>query len=67
MTSPKQVAYGSLLTATEQVSNIIIRAKSSQHPLELDAAVVAKLIEAQQALFEAQRLIERKPKAEARP
>lgn len=44
--------------AGENISRGITQAKSSAHPLQVSDAVLAKLIEAQQAVFAAQRLLE---------
>jgi len=48
-----------IFDAGEAVTRVIVRAKSSQHALVLSNEVVAKLIEAQQAIFAAQRLMEK--------
>jgi hypothetical protein len=57
MNELQKTAYGTMFDAGETISKLIVRAKASMQPLELPDEIVAKLIEAQQALFAAQRLM----------
>jgi hypothetical protein len=58
MNEHQKKAYGSVMDIGEAISKLIVHAKSSMQPLELPEAVVLKLIEAQQAVFAANRLMQ---------
>ncbi len=58
MTKEQQKAYNDLIQATDMIKKIIVGCKSITHDLELPSLVVDKLIEAKEALFQAQRDIE---------
>lgn len=55
---PDEQAYSDILDAGEMISKTVARAMSTTHGLSLHAEVLAKLAEAQQAIFAAQRLME---------
>jgi hypothetical protein len=55
----RKAAYGSMMTIGEDVNRLIVHAKASQQPLALSADVLAKLVETQEAVFAAMRLMEK--------
>ena len=58
MTPRQAITYKLLFDVGDVLGRQITYAKSSAHSLELPDAVTAKLIEAQQAVFAAQRMME---------
>ena len=56
---PMKTTMNALFDAGDLIGVQITRARSSSHPLTLPADVLAKMVEAQQAVFAAQRLLER--------
>lgn len=50
-------AFSSLMTVGDDIGRLITHATATQQPLNLPGSVVAKLREAQQAIFAAQRIM----------
>jgi len=57
MNEHQKQAFVTVFDAGESVSKVIVHAKAAMQPLDLPEEIVTKLVEAQQALFAAQRLM----------
>lgn len=55
----KKAAYQRMFDIGNMLGAIITNARAQLHPLQLPSAVIDKLSEAQQAVFAAQRLLEK--------
>ncbi len=56
--TPSQAAYATTMIAADKIAPIIVGARSELHELQLPPAAIDKLVEAQQALFAFQRILE---------
>jgi len=59
MNQHQTAAYGALHDAADKLNGLLSAARSNQHPLTLPESAVTAISEAVQALFTAQREIER--------
>ena len=59
MTEYERAAYAEMIELGAAIRKLIATAKSSQQPLTLPADCLAKLTEAEQAIFAAQREMEK--------
>lgn len=61
MNDLQKTAYSDLHDLAHKISRMIIEVRSERHPLELEPATVERLLEARQALWQAQRIMENCP------
>lgn len=59
MDEAQRAAFNEIFDAGEKIREVIVRSRAFSQPLYLPLEIVAKLVEAQQALFAAQRLMEK--------